>query len=77
MHDIFTPYDYPNKWKYVDIKFWNEQYLLESMLLNSDKWEVLSSLSYLKKNHYKDLHRVCPFLNENRNPGSFYIKKIK
>ena len=76
-HDIFTPYDYPDKWKYSDIKFWNEQYLLEAILINSNTWKVFSSINYLKENYYEELKRVCPFLKEYRRPGSFYIQKVK
>ena len=75
-HDIFTPYDYPDKWLYKDIKFWNEQYLLESLILNNNSWKVISSLYYLKENYYDELSKICPFLNIKRKPGSFYIKKI-
>ena len=32
VHDIFSPRDYPRDWLADDVKFWNEQYLLEAFL---------------------------------------------
>ena len=31
IHDIFSPKDYPNEWVVEEVRFWNEQYLLEGL----------------------------------------------
>lgn len=37
IHDIFSPRDYLEQWVQAEVKFWNEQYLLEAFLtLNQD-----------------------------------------
>ena len=74
IHDIFTPKDYPEKWIVKENKFWNEQYLLEALIANSERYEVYLALNYLKNNFYNKLKKVCPYLKENADPGSFYLK---
>ena len=74
VHDIFTPRDYLKSWVVDEVKFWNEQYLLEALLSNTDRYEIVAALNLLKHDHYNELKEVCPYLSENREPGSFYIR---
>lgn len=74
VHDIFTPKDYLKSWIVDDVKFWNEQYLLEALLSNTNKYEVIAALNYLKHKHYVELKEVCPYLSKDQEPGSFYFK---
>jgi len=74
VHDIFTPKDYPTFWVVDEIRFWNEQYLLEALLTNTNHYEVVAALNFLKHNHYNKLSQVCPYLSKEREPGSFYFK---
>ena len=74
VHDIFTPRDYLDNWIRKDVRFWNEQYLLEATLSNSSRYEVLAALNLLKHDHYEALKRVCPFLDPEREPGSIYFR---
>ena len=74
IHDIFTPKDYPSRWIVDDVLFWNEQYLLEALLSNSDRYEIVGALNYLKNNHFDALKSVCPYLRNSDEPGSFYIR---
>ena len=74
VHDIFTPKDYLTKWIVDDVRLWNEQYLLEAMLGHSSRYEVVAALNYLKHHHYSALASVCPYLTEDREPGSFYFR---
>ena len=74
IHDIFTPYDYPEHWLKKWVTFWNEQYLLESTLSNNSSYEVIASLNYLKKKKFNNLKKVCPSLQEKSEPSSFYFK---
>ena len=77
IHDIFSPRDYPADWVIDRVWFWNEQYLLEAFLtLNSD-WKIIGALNYLRHNHYDKLKEKCPFLTQDREPGSFYIQRVK
>lgn len=74
IHDIFTPKDYLKRWVVDDVRFWNEQYLLEALLTDTNRYEVVAALNYLKHNHYNQLINVCPYLTMNQEPGSFYLK---
>jgi predicted O-methyltransferase YrrM len=44
IHDIYTPRDYPENILVSEVRFWNEQYLLEAILSNSNRYEVIASL---------------------------------
>jgi hypothetical protein len=74
VHDIFSPRDYPMEWLQAP-RFWNEQYLLEAFLTNNSKWETLLAVNMLKHEQYDQLKAVCPHLDENREPGSFYMRR--
>jgi hypothetical protein len=74
IHDIFTPRDYPAQWVVNDVRFWNEQYLLEALLSNTDRYEIVGALNYLKHHHFEQLKAVCPYLTEANEPGSFYLR---
>ena len=74
-HDIFSPRNYPYGWLVDQVRFWNEQYLLEAFLTHNDTWAIIGSLNYLHHHHYESLKNVAPFLTEANEPGSFYIQK--
>ena len=76
VHDIFSPKNYPALWVIDEVKFWNEQYLLEAFLTNNDDWKVIGALNYLRHHHYDSLKSVAPYLGPEREPGSFYIQKL-
>jgi hypothetical protein len=74
IHDIFTPKDYPKSWVVDDVRFWNEQYLLEALLTNTHRYEVVAALNFLKHKHYDQLSQACPYISIEREPGSFYFR---
>ena len=74
VHDIFTPRDYPSAWVIDDVRMWNEQYLLEALLSDSDRYEVLLTLNHLKNDRFDDLQPICPHLTRETEPGSFYLR---
>ena len=76
IHDIFSPRNYPKAWLVDEVRLWNEQYLLEAFLSDNSKWEIVAALNYLHHNYPSDMKRVCPFLTDDCEPGSFYIRKI-
>lgn len=59
-HDIFTPFDYPEKWLRGDRRLWNEQYLLEAMIAHSPRYRVLLAMNWLAQYHDPLLARVFP-----------------
>lgn len=76
IHDIFSPKNHPKQWIQEEVKFWNEQYLLEAFLSHNKDWKIIGALNYLHHNHYNALKSVAPFLTADRESGSFYIQKI-
>lgn len=76
VHDIFSPKNYPKHWLEDEVRFWNEQYLLEAFLSHNNSWKIIGAINYLHHNHYEKLKSVAPFLTPDRWPGSFYIQKI-
>lgn len=75
VHDIFSPRDYLKEWVVDEVKFWNEQYLFEAFLTSNKDWMVIGAVNYLHHNYHKLLKQACPFLTQDREPGSFYIQK--
>lgn len=76
VHDIFSPRDYLKEWVKDEVKFWNEQYLLEAFMSHNGTWQIVGALNYLQHNHHPELKAVAPFLTPDSEPGSFYIRKI-
>jgi predicted O-methyltransferase YrrM len=76
VHDIFSPRNYLDEWLRNEVRFWNEQYLLEAFLSHNRSWKVIGALNYLRHNHFDELKQACPFLTEDREPGSFYIQRV-
>lgn len=76
IHDIFTPKDYPEDWLFKEVRFWNEQYLLEAFLTENRNWEILGAVNWLRNKHYGLLKEKCPRLTEMNSPGSFYMRKV-
>jgi predicted O-methyltransferase YrrM len=74
-HDIFSPRDYPRRWLVEEVRFWNEQYLLEAFLSSNRDWKVIGALNYLHHRHYARLKAKCPRLTPARDPGSLYLQK--
>jgi len=77
VHDIFSPRDYPAGWVIDEVRFWNEQYLLESFLCHNSDWKIIGAVNYLHRTHFERLSAKCPMLRRDKNPGSFYIQRIR
>ena len=76
VHDIFSPRDYLEHWLVNDVKFWNEQYLLEAFLTHNQAWRIVGALNFLHHHNYDALKAVSPKLLPEREPGSFYLQKV-
>lgn len=77
VHDIFSPRNYPAAWLKDEVRFWNEQYLLEAFLAHNADWEIAAALNWLRHAHPDRLGRVCPYLTDAGEPGSFYLRRIR
>ena len=76
IHDIFSPKNYPSQWLQDEVRFWNEQYLLEAFLSHNCSWKIIGALNYLHHNFYEELKSAAPYLPPDHEPSSFYIRRI-
>jgi hypothetical protein len=74
VHDIFLPAEYRRDWVMDDLRFWNEQYLLQAFLIFSSGFEVLFANSYLGHYYHGELQAAFP-----NSPwwggGSFWMRR--
>ena len=72
VHDICLPFETAWDWTFKDYRFWNEQYLLHTFLVNNDEWEVL--YMGILWQHYLDalLAKFFPLHGSN---GSFWMRR--
>lgn len=80
IHDIFTPKNYTDKVLLDEVRFWNEQYLLEAFLSFNDRFKVIGALNFLAHNHRRELSAKCPLYGReagHREPGSFWMVKTR
>ena len=78
VHDIFTPRDYPAAWVCDEVRFWNEQYLLEAFLCHNRSFKIVSALNYLKRHYPAETAARLPVLGAEmwREPGSFWMRRL-
>jgi predicted O-methyltransferase YrrM len=79
VHDIFSPKDYLDEWIRTDVRFWNEQYLLEAFLSFNTEFKIIGALNFLKHRYPTELASCCPVLATemgSREPGSFWLRRI-
>lgn len=74
VHDVYTPRDYPASMVIDKVVLWNEQYLMEALLTNTARYEVVAAANFLKMDHFEAFRRVCPFVTPDSVPGSFYLR---
>lgn len=79
VHDVFTPRDYLGEWILQDRRLWNEQYLLEGVLADNDRYEVVLALNMLSHHARNSLAAAFPVYRseaKSREPGSFWIRRL-
>jgi hypothetical protein len=77
IHDIFTPYDYPEEWLVGHSPNRggnNEQYALECLLSGGNDWEVILPVHLLWREHRQLLNQL---VNSDDRPGAFWIRKVQ
>lgn len=73
IHDIFFPYDYPKQWSIDENRSWNEQYVLQAMLVHSYAFRVVFGSAYA---HYVFPNKVMDVANGKLlGGGSFWMRK--
>lgn len=78
IHDIFTPYDYPEEWLIgsgSNRGGGNEQYALECLLSGGNDWEVVLPVHMLWREHRTQLSKLLPGATDR--PAAFWIRKAR
>ncbi|HEY8681920.1 MAG TPA: class I SAM-dependent methyltransferase, partial [Rhodanobacter sp.] len=73
VHDIFFPIDYPKDWVIEHGFSWNEQYLLQALLIGNDQFEVIYGGSLARAFHREAL---VGFYGRMVHGSSFWMRKI-
>lgn len=81
IHDINLPYEYPKAY-YLNENFrvcWNEQYLLQALLVDNSNYRILIGATNLMANHIKEFKEAFPLYNPSKHlssSGSFWMQRI-
>lgn len=79
IHDIRTPKDYWPTWLSRDVRFWNEQYLVEAFLSFNNQYQIIAALNFLKHHHPAELADSCPVFGKRIDfwePGSLWLRRV-
>jgi len=76
LHDIFTPKDYPWHWLFVEHRLWNEQYLLEALLTDNPRFEVMLGARHAFDAAEADVRAACVPLGDQAAGSSFYVRRL-
>lgn len=75
IHDIFTPYDYPEDWLTKRLRFvGNEQYAVECLLSGGDRFKVELPLYALWQDQRETLLKFLP--RGHTRPQSLWIRRV-
>ena len=77
IHDIALPQDYQKQWVLGEHRSWNEQYLLQALLMYSSGFRVLFGCNYAYTTHQARVARAANHRSGHPiSGGSFWIEKI-
>jgi hypothetical protein len=74
VHDVFLPHQYPREWVVDELRFWNEQYLLQAFLASNSAFRVLLANSYLQERYPEILRSTFP-TSPWWGGGSFWFER--
>ncbi|TFF90911.1 MAG: class I SAM-dependent methyltransferase [Promethearchaeota archaeon] len=66
IHDIFLPAEYPPEWVLNLLRFFNEQYLLQSFLCFNDDFKILWASKYMQMEHSEKLENIFKSFKRDR-----------
>jgi predicted O-methyltransferase YrrM len=75
IHDIFIPYDYPEDWVVDERREYNEQYLVQSLLMNSTAFHVIWP-GYHLQHTLPNFLTYFPNNTQGRSAVSLWLQKI-
>src|SRR5581483_1531628 len=76
LHDIYLPYHYPRAWFESFHWYWAEQYLLQALLADNRRLEVLVAAHALWRDRRDRLANVIPAALDEHSPLSFWMRVL-
>jgi predicted O-methyltransferase YrrM len=70
IHDVFWPFTYPERWL-REGRDWNESYLLNALLIDTTRWEIVLFSSWL----WQSRPDLVPLNLRTAQPGSIWIRR--
>ncbi len=74
LHDIFYPFEYPEKWIFDTGMIWNELYLLRAFLQNNHDYSIEFFHHFMEQKHMELFLEKWP-LKEKPHGGSLWMRK--
>lgn len=76
-HDIFYPFEYPDKWVFEENRSWNEIYLLRAFLMYNNTFEIEFFNHYLEQAFNSENNYFFDQVSkpEGNSVGSIWLKK--
>ena len=77
IHDIFFPFEYPEKWVVEEKRSWNEIFLLRSFMAFNNSFEILFFNDYIQKKQTVFLEKTMPLFLKRKSTvcGGIWIEK--
>ncbi len=74
VHDVYLPYQYPREWFEQLHWYWAEQYLLQALLVDNPRLQVLIAAHALWRERRDGLTHLIPTIGTRHSPLSFWIR---
>ena len=75
IHDVFLPFEYPRSWLLEQGRSWNEQYLLQALLMYNPLFEIVFGSSYCAWKFPELMHHTVVGTEAAAGGGSLWIEK--
>ncbi len=77
VHDIFLPWPYPRRWVTKELRFWNEQSVLQALLTWSSRYEVMWGSQFMYRKNLELLRGAFASMSTwEDGPGSFWLRVV-
>ncbi len=77
IHDVFLPSEYPKDWVIAQNRSWNEQYLLQALLMDSKRYHVMFGSAYAALCHGLEVVKALARADgHGMSGGSFWIEVV-
>ena len=78
IHDIFFPFEYPDKWIIKENRSWNEIYLLRAFLAYNEKFKICYFNSFMEHKYKQLIEKEMPLMlsrEDNNVCGGIWLQK--